>query len=156
MLHRRLQDKELQYALRFAVYRELLRGNQTERSVALKKIRNRMRSRQKNGNELGPPNARKKGVTPQAPRQKPPRGRLDPITEEVISLPTFRKLNPQCNPSDLMEQYRRLPRRRLPDARRYHAGRYYSWQEYVSWYIFQYPMPDLLESWGKLEIEKKD
>ena len=100
-LHKAVFEAEVAFALRFAIYREILIGGQDEEAQAKVRTRNRMRTRVQNNRCVGVPE--KGRASKRARIRRAPRSRVDPVTRQIISWAAFQQ---QHNRTTYQEQIR--------------------------------------------------
>ena len=136
-----LFETEVAFALRFAVYRKIVVGNQDEEAQTKKRTRNRMRTRVENNRCIGLPG---KGRASKRTRiRRVPRSRVDPVTRHIISWATFQKQHNRATYLEKIRLWRELPRVNRGAKSRLWAGHSMTWSQCVTWYRDFYEMSAL-------------
>ena len=126
------------FALRFAIYREIVIGGQEEEAQAKVRTGNRMRTRVQNNRCVGVPE--KGRASKRARIRRVPRSRVDPVTRHIISWETFQKQHNRATYWEKKHLWRELPRVKRAAKSRLWAGHSMTWSQCVSWYRDFYDM----------------
>ena len=151
-LHKAVFEAEVAFALRFAIYREIVVGGQDEEAQAKVRTRNRMRTRVQNNRCVGVPE--KGRASKRARIRRVPRSRVDPVTRQIVSWPTFLQQNKKATQQDLTRLWRQLPRVRRSAKARWWEGGSMTWSQCVDRYRNFYDM-SLLYVWF-MELPRAD
>ena len=137
-LQKAVFEAEVAFALRFAIYREIVVGNQEEEAQAKVRTRNRMRTRVQDNRCVGVPE--KGRASKRARIRRAPRSRVDPVTRQIISWAAFQRQHNRTTYQERIRLWRELPRVRRRAKNRLWAGHSMTWSQCVERYRDFYDM----------------
>ena len=122
---REIQEMEVEYAVRFGIYRDLVSGNKTELGIARAKTHNRMQTRKRNLKVIGLP-VKGRAVLSKKKERKP-RQRIDPQSGLRVHWEEFRKAHDDLPWSELKSTWKQYPRKGKPTKFRVYKDEALTW-----------------------------
>ena len=166
-LYKKVEEWEVQYALKHRIYSDIVEGNQTELSIAKKKTRNRMKSRRTHNKAVGLPvkgraraskiitwhtfQLQNQQLSPDEryakwkalPLRRVRKVRLDPDTRKIIKWKTFQLQHAHLSSTDQYKRWKALPRGKSQTLIRDYKGEPLTWWDCKAKYSDYYEMSDI-------------
>ena len=128
-LLREIEEAELQYAIKYGIYRDRVTRSRTEAGLSKEKTRNRMRTRRLQHRCIGLPIRGR--ASKKIKKKRNPRCRIVVGSRQVIDWESFRQENANLSWPGLQRKWKMPPRVGRPIRSRHFRNEELSWSECV-------------------------